>query len=123
MNYKGLVTEFYYGFETAANESTRSIMLASAHTVYEVRRIRTYIRACVSIVGGAIQRCMQEYQQDAWESRHAYPDEQEASMGSLSLVEDLTIKKCVGLPCPNWPKAGGALLMSPRQCKTSQHRV
>ena len=39
MNYKILVTEFYYGFETAANERTRSVMLASAHAVYEVRRI------------------------------------------------------------------------------------
>ena len=39
MNYRVLVTEFYYGFETAGNEHTRSVMLASAHGMYEVRRI------------------------------------------------------------------------------------
>ena len=75
----------------------------------------------MSGVRGAIERCMQEYRQDAWESRHAYPGEQEVSMGSLSLVEDLTMKKCVGLPCPNWSKARTAFLMSPRQDETSQH--
>ena len=44
------------------------------------------------------------------------------SLGSLSLVLDLTIKKGVGLPCTNWSGAGAALLMSPRQGKTSQHK-
>ena len=39
MNYKLLVTEFYYGFETATNERTGSVILASAHGMYEVRRI------------------------------------------------------------------------------------
>ena len=33
-------------------------------------------------------------------------------MGSLSLVEDLTMKKYVDLPCPNWWKGGGAFLIS-----------
>ena len=43
------------------------------------------------------------------------------SLGSLSLVLDLTMKKGVGLPCTNWSEAGAALLMSPRQGETSQH--
>ena len=43
------------------------------------------------------------------------------SLGSLSLVLDLTIKKGVGLPCINWSGAGAALLMSPRQGETSQY--
>ena len=44
------------------------------------------------------------------------------SLGSLSLVLDLTMKKGVGLPCTNWSGAGAALLMSLRQGETSQHR-
>ena len=44
------------------------------------------------------------------------------SLGSLSLVLDLTMKKGVGLPCINWSGAGAALLMSPRQGETSQHK-
>ena len=44
------------------------------------------------------------------------------SLGSLSQVCDLTMKKGIGLPCTNWLGAGAALLMSPRQGKTSQHR-
>ena len=44
------------------------------------------------------------------------------SLGSLSLVLDLTMKKSVGLPYTNWSGAGAALLMSPRQGETSQHR-
>ena len=43
------------------------------------------------------------------------------SLGSLSLVLDLTMKKGVGLPCTNWSGAGAALLMSPRQGETSQY--
>ena len=43
------------------------------------------------------------------------------SLGSLSLVLDLTMKKGVGLPCTNWLGAGAALLMSPRQGETSQY--
>ena len=45
-----------------------------------------------------------------------------SSLGSLSLVLDLTMKKSVGLPCTNWSGAGAALLMSPRQDETSQHK-
>ena len=44
------------------------------------------------------------------------------SLGSLSLVLDLTMKKDVGLPCTNWSGAGAALLMSLRQGETSQHK-
>ena len=44
------------------------------------------------------------------------------SLGSLSLVLDLAIKNGVGLPCTNWSGAGAALLMSPRQGETSQHK-
>ena len=44
------------------------------------------------------------------------------SLGSLSLVLDLTLKKGVGLPCTNWSGAEAALLMSPRQDETSQHK-
>ena len=44
------------------------------------------------------------------------------SLGCLSLVLDLTMKKGVGLPCTNWLGAGTALLMSPRQGETSQHK-
>ena len=43
------------------------------------------------------------------------------SLGSLSLVLDLTMKNGVGLPCINWSGAGAALLMSPRQGETSQY--
>ena len=43
------------------------------------------------------------------------------SLGSLSLVLDLTMKKGVGLPCTNWSGVGAALLMSPRQGETSQY--
>ena len=43
------------------------------------------------------------------------------SLGSLSLVLDLTMKKGVGLPCTNWSGAGAALLMSPRQGETCQY--
>ena len=45
------------------------------------------------------------------------------SLGSLSLVLDLTMKKGVGLPCTNWSGAGAALLMSPRQGETSQYEA
>ena len=44
------------------------------------------------------------------------------SLGSLSLVLDLTMKKGVGLPCTNWSGAGATLLMSPRQGETNQHK-
>ena len=44
------------------------------------------------------------------------------SLGSLSLVLDLTMKKGVILPCTNRSGAGAALLMSLRQGETSQHR-
>ena len=44
------------------------------------------------------------------------------SLGSLSLVLDLTMKKSVGLPCTNWSGGGAALLMSLGQGKTSQHK-
>ena len=43
------------------------------------------------------------------------------SLGSLSLVLDLTMKKGVGLPCTNWSGPGAALQMSPRQAETSQY--
>ena len=43
------------------------------------------------------------------------------SLGSLSLVLDLIMKKGVGLPCTNWLGVGAALLMSPRQGETSQY--
>ena len=43
------------------------------------------------------------------------------SLGSLSLVLDLTMKKGVGLPCTNWSGAGAAFLMSSRQGETSQY--
>ena len=45
------------------------------------------------------------------------------SLGSLSLVLDLPMKKGVGLPCTNWSGAGAALPMSPRQGETSQYEV
>ena len=77
----------------------------------------------MSGVEGELQRCAQECRQDTWESRHAYPDERNARAGSLSLVEDLTMKKGVGLPYANWSEAGAAFLMSPRQGETSQHGV
>ena len=52
------------------------------------------------------------------EFRHA----DRLSLGSLSLVLDMTMKKSVGLPCKNWSGAEAALLMSPRQDETSQHK-
>ena len=45
------------------------------------------------------------------------------SLGSLSLVLDLTMKKGVSLPCTNWSGARAALLMSPRQGETSQYEA
>ena len=74
-------------------------MLASAHVVYEVRIIPC-LRACVSGVEGALQRYVQEYWGNSWESRHAYPSERKASV--------------VGLPCANWSEDGVTFLMSPR---------
>ena len=53
----------------------------------------------------------------------AYPEERKASAGSLSLVEDLTMEKGVGLPYSNWSEAGAAFLKSPRQGEISQHGV
>ena len=44
------------------------------------------------------------------------------SLGSLSLVLDLTMKNGVGLPCTNWSGIGAALLMSLRQGETNQHK-
>ena len=58
-----------------------------ARIAYEVMRVPC-LRACMSRVGGALQRCSQECWGDAWESRHAYLGEREASVGSLSLVWD-----------------------------------
>ena len=52
------------------------------------------------------------------EFRHA----DSVKFGSLSLVWDLIMKKGVGLPYINWSRAEAALLMTPRQGKTSQHR-
>ena len=43
------------------------------------------------------------------------------SLGSLSLVLHMTMKKGVSLPCTNWSGAGAALLMSQRQDETSQY--
>ena len=44
------------------------------------------------------------------------------SLGSLSLVLDLTMKKGVDLLYTNWLETEVALLMSSRQGKTSQHK-
>ena len=44
------------------------------------------------------------------------------SLGSLSLVYDLIMKKGVGLSYTNWSKAGVAILISPRHGETSQHK-
>ena len=62
-------------------------MFAGVHATYELRRIPC-LRACVSGVGGALQRCVQECRQDAWESRHAYLRERKASAGSWSRFPD-----------------------------------
>ena len=53
-------------------------------------------------VRGVLQWCAHECRQDTWELRHAYLEERKARVGSLSLVEDLIMKKGVGLPCANW---------------------
>ena len=45
------------------------------------------------------------------------------SLGSLSLVLDLTVKKGVGLPCTNWSGAGAALLMSQGRTKPVSIKV
>ena len=45
------------------------------------------------------------------------------SLGSLSLVLDVTMKKGAGLPCTKWSGAGAALLMSPRLGETSQYEA
>ena len=110
------------GLGQAADERKRSAMLAGAHTAFELKRI-SCLRTCVSGVGGALQWCAQECWQEAWESGHAYPEERKASAGSLSLVEDLTMKKGVGLPYANWSEVRVAFLMSQRQGETSQHEV
>ena len=60
-------------------------MLVGSRTKYEVRRIPCLL-ACMSGVGGEVQRCTQERWECAWESRHAYLGEHEVSTGSLSLV-------------------------------------
>ena len=97
---KKIVTDFISGSGTTTGERTTSAMLASVHATYEVRIIPC-LQACVSRVGGVLQRCTQECFHDAWESRQAYLGECEAGARSLSLVDDLTMKKGVGLPCAN----------------------
>ena len=81
------VTDFDSGSRTAAHERTRSAMLVGVHAAYELRRIPC-LRACVSGVGSAVQRCAQECRQDAWESRHAYSGERKASTRSWSCFPD-----------------------------------
>ena len=49
-------TDFYSRYGIAADERTRSAMLVGTQAAYEVRRIPC-LRACVSGVGGALQRC------------------------------------------------------------------
>ena len=49
------VMDFYSGSGTTTDESIRNAMLAGVHMAYEVRRILCP-RACVSGVGGALQR-------------------------------------------------------------------
>ena len=119
---KVFVTTLNWGLGQATDEGTRSAMFAGAHAAYELKEI-SCLRACVSGVEGPLQRCVQECRQDAWESRHAYPEGSKASAGSLSLVEDLTMKNGVGLPCAKWSEARAAFLKSPRQGETSQHEV
>ena len=41
------------------------------------------------------------------------------SLGHLSLIVDLTLKKGLGHPCTNWSGTGAVPLMSPRQGETS----
>ena len=50
------VIDFYSGSGTIAEERTRSAMLVGTGATYEVRRILC-LRACMSEVGGALQRC------------------------------------------------------------------
>ena len=44
------------------------------------------------------------------------------SLGSFSLVLDLTMKKGISLHCTNWWEVGAALFMRPRPGETSPHR-
>ena len=44
------------------------------------------------------------------------------SLGSLSLVWDLTMKNDISLPYTNWLGVGVILLMSSKQGETSQYR-
>ena len=76
--------DFSFGSGAVADECTRSTMLASERATYEVRRIPR-LRACMSRVGGVLQRCAQECWGDTWESRHAYLDEHEELVASLGL--------------------------------------
>ena len=94
-------------------------MLAGAYAAYEVRRIFT-VSTSVRIRSW---RCEQECRQDACESRHAYPGEHQTSPRSLFLVENLTMKKGIGLPYANWLEVEVTFLMSQRQDKTSRHGV
>ena len=45
------------------------------------------------------------------------------SLGILSLVLNLTMRKGVSLPYTNWSGAAAALLMSPRQGETSHYEA
>ena len=86
-------------------------MLVGVHATYEVRRILC-LQACMSRVGGALQRCVQECWQDTWESRHAYPGECEELVTSRGLDYEegcwLTLRKLVGSwsRFPDEPEAG-----------------
>ena len=78
------VTNFYFGSGTIADERTRNTMLVGV-CAYKVRRV-SCLWAGVLGFGGELKRCTQECWGDAWELRHAYLSDREASARSLLLV-------------------------------------
>ena len=85
-NFRGVrskfVTDFNSGSGTVVDERTRSVMLAGEHATYELKE--NIMFAGVHVRSGRRSSELRK-----------------ARAGSLSLVEDLTMKKSVGLPGAN----------------------
>ena len=88
-------------------------MLVSAHAEYELKKNIMSAGVCVGSWGHT-----SEVRAGVLAGRlgvkACLPGGAQGERGSLSLVEDLTMKKGVSLPCANWSEAGTTFLMSPR---------
>ncbi|KAL6227209.1 hypothetical protein ACLB2K_001168 [Fragaria x ananassa] len=78
---------------------------------------RHWLSSCMDMRGCAPRsRSVGAYVQSLWSSGRPT----RLSLGSLSLVEDLTLKRGLGHPYTNWSGSGADPLTSPRQGETSR---